>query len=309
LTYLFRTLRGAALPVLIVASALSQSINPATRPQTSPLAPSEKRNLDLALDWWREVIQSRHVELAEKYLAEDYIQHDPNAPQGRAAFVADLSKIGPPVNPIPAALAPAPVAQGAKGDFVWLVFEHEAKDPRDPSTTYRFDSVDLLRIQNGKIQEHWDSAKKDPGSAPFAASSAPAPSLWNTGKLSTEERRNVRLATEVLKDLLQYGHLELADTVIAPDYIQHNPNVPQGSSGLKVYMNGFHVAAEPIKPEWKDAPALTLANGPYVLMMWNEREKDAAAPGKDYTWNHFDLLRIENGLIQEHWDEEGLVLQ
>jgi len=82
LTYLSRILSGAALSALIVASALSQSINPATRPQTSPLSAREKRNLDVALDWWREVVQCRDVELAEKYVAEGYIQHDPNAPTG-----------------------------------------------------------------------------------------------------------------------------------------------------------------------------------------------------------------------------------
>jgi len=29
--------------------------------------------------------------------------------------------------------------------------------------------------------------------------------------------------------------------------------------------------------------------------------RDAAAC--EYTWNHFDVVRAENGLIKEHWDE------
>ena len=24
---------------------------------------------------------------------------------------------------------------------------------------------------------------------------------------------------------------------------------------------------------------------------------------KDYVWTHFDVIRVENGLIKEHWDE------
>ena len=308
MTYLKKVLAALSFMAVGAGSALSQSTNPATIPQTAPMTASETRNLDFVLSWWREVVQARHVELAGKYQAEDYIQHNPNVPTGRAGFVKFFSGLGPPLNPIPNGLSPAPVVEGAKGDFVWLVFEHEAKDPRDPSWTYRYNSVELLRIQNGKIQEHWDSEKKEPGSPAFIPSTDPAPSAWNTGKLSTSERHNIELTTEVLKDLLQYGHLELADKIIDPGYIQHNPNVLQGSEGLVRYMSGFHVVPETIKPEWKDAPVLALANGPYVLMMWNEKEKDPDNPGKDYLWNHFDVLRIENGLIKEHWDEEKLVL-
>ena len=57
-----------------------------------------------------------------------------------------------------------PVVSGAKGDFVWLIFEHEDKDPRNPANTYHYNSFDVLRIENGKVQEHWDSAQKMAGS-------------------------------------------------------------------------------------------------------------------------------------------------
>jgi len=37
--------------------------------------------------------------------------------------------------------------------------------------------------------------------------------------------------------------------------------------------------------------------------MWDRKDKDPSDSTKDYTWNHFDTVRIENGLIKEHWDE------
>ena len=58
-----------------------------------------------------------------------------------------------------------------------------------------------------------------------------------------------------------------------------------------------------IKPEWLNAPSLTLVSGPYVLMMWERKDKDPNDPARDYVWHHFDLVRVENGLIKEHWDE------
>jgi predicted SnoaL-like aldol condensation-catalyzing enzyme len=301
-----KAVSGALIFVASIAPMPAQSgssINPPTTPQTAPMNASERQNLDMVLQLWREVIEAHHTELADKYLAEDYIQHNPNVPTGRAAFLKMFGG-APPTNPIPEKLAKPPVVEGAKGDFVWLVFEDETKDPHDPLKTYRYDSFDLLRIQNGKVQEHWDSEKRVSGSPDFVASTAPAPSTWNTGKLSTEEQLNLGLATEELKDMLQYGHVELADKTMDPGYIQHNPNVPQGREGFKQFMSSRAGGSRgEIKAAWKNPPALTLADGPYVLMMWNVKEQESADPTKTYTRSHFDLLRVENRMVKEHWDE------
>jgi predicted SnoaL-like aldol condensation-catalyzing enzyme len=48
---------------------------------------------------------------------------------------------------------------------------------------------------------------------------------------------------------------------------------------------------------------LTLINGPYSFMMWDRTAKDPDDPSREYKWNHFDVVRIENNLIKEHWDE------
>jgi predicted SnoaL-like aldol condensation-catalyzing enzyme len=284
----------------------AQSINPPTNPQTVPMTAQEKKNLQFGLAFTRDVIQARHTDLSPKYQAEDYIQHNPNVPTGRAAFIAFFSR-RPPVNPIPEKLdPPAPVA-GAKGDFIWLIMEHQDKDPRDPSKTYYYNSFDVYRLnssgkEKGKIQEHWDTGQKTPL---IPAPAGPYMKVnGNTGKLSATEKKNIAIATEELKDMLQYGHLELADKSMDVNYIQHNPNVPQGREGFKQFMSRVPGRTpEAIKPEWKAAPVLTLANGPYVLMMWDRRAKDPADQSKEYTWNHFDVVRIENGIVKEHWDE------
>ena len=158
---------GAVLLALALALPLAaESINPPTRPQTAPMTAQEKKNLEMVMTWWREVLYAGHFELAPKYQAENYIQHNPNVNTGRAGFIEFFTKLGrKPMNPIPKAM-PAdqlPVVSGAKGDFVWLIFEHEDKDPRNPANTYHYNSFDVLRIENGKVQEHWDSAQKNAG--------------------------------------------------------------------------------------------------------------------------------------------------
>ena len=305
------TLAALLVPLLPVPLR-AESINPPTVVQTSPaMTDQEGRNLKFVLDWWREVIQGGHLDLSAKYQADDYIQHNPNVPTGRAAFVSFFENVVgvKPKNPIPTTLSPGPVVSGAKGDFVFLIFEQESPDPRDSTKTYHSNSFEVLRLANGKVQEHWDSAKRmpaPPGAPKPPPFEQPASQMarGNMGALSADERRNLELGVLELKDMLQYGHLELADTVMDPGYIQHNPNVPQGREGFKQFMgrNPNRTARE-IKPEWLNEPSLTLVSGPYVLMMWDRKEKDPNDATREYVWNHFDVIRIENGFIKEHWDE------
>jgi predicted SnoaL-like aldol condensation-catalyzing enzyme len=116
-------------------------------------------NKRLVYDFWREVFEAGHMELAAKYMAEGYIQHNPNVATGRVAFVDFFSK-----NVTPGAIQPrvkAPlVAILADGDLVVLAFAREAPDPKDPAKKYTTTWFDMFRIEGGKIAEHWDPATK-----------------------------------------------------------------------------------------------------------------------------------------------------
>ena len=307
----FKFVGGAALLLAMCLPMAAESINPPANPQVAPMNAQEKKNLDFVMNWWREVLFAGHLDLAPKYQAETYIQHNPSINTGRAAFVEFFGKLGrKPMDPIPAAMPKdrMSVVMGAKGDYVWLIFEQEAKDPRDASKTYHFNTFDVLRLENGKVAEHWDSPQKMPGTGAIKTGVSPKPPMqWNTGKLSKEEEKTLALGTEEMKDMLQYGHLELADKTMDPGYIQHNPMVPQGRDGFKQFMSRIPGRrpedAKPIKPEWLNAPVLTLINGPYSVMMWDRTAKDPDDPNREYKWNHFDVVRMENNLIKEHWDE------
>jgi predicted SnoaL-like aldol condensation-catalyzing enzyme len=123
-------------------------------------------------------------------------------------------------------------------------------------------------------------------------------------KLSAQEQKNLAIATRELQDMLQYNHLEIANETMADSYIQHNPNVPNGREGFVKFFGALpNRTPETIKPEWKNPPTLTIASGPYVFFMWDRKAPDPADASKEYTWDHFDMVRVENGKIQEHWDE------
>jgi predicted SnoaL-like aldol condensation-catalyzing enzyme len=117
-------------------------------------------NKRLVYDFWREVFEAGHMELAEKYMAESYIQHNPNVPTGRAAFVELFSKITKP-KAIEARVKAPLVAIVAEGDYVVLSFVSERKDPKDSAKKYTTTWFDMFRVEKGKIAEHWDPDTKE----------------------------------------------------------------------------------------------------------------------------------------------------
>lgn len=121
--------------------------------------PKLAENKRLVYDFWREVFEAGHLELADKYMAESYIQHNPNVPTGRRAFVEFFTKFKKP-KPIEAKVSAPLVSITAEGNIVVLGFVRELADPKDSSKTYTTTWFDMFRIENGKIAEHWDPAQK-----------------------------------------------------------------------------------------------------------------------------------------------------
>ena len=123
--------------------------------------PKLAANKKLAYDFFRVILRGRRLDQADKYMTEDYIQHNPNADTGMAGFKAYFSALGGE-QPIPDKLDGL-VAIQADGDYVTLSFSREYVDPAIKDATYTTTWFDMFRIVNGKIVEHWDSATKGPG--------------------------------------------------------------------------------------------------------------------------------------------------
>jgi predicted SnoaL-like aldol condensation-catalyzing enzyme len=114
-------------------------------------------NKRLVYDFWREVFEGGHLELADKYLAESYIQHNPNVPTGRAGFVGFFAKFSQP-KPVEVSVKAPLVSIVAERDLVILSFAQEHADPKDPTQKYTTTWFDMFRVTDGKIVEHWDAA-------------------------------------------------------------------------------------------------------------------------------------------------------
>ena len=150
ITVLFTNNTFAQLPVKPLApqKILLQSSNP-------KLAANKK----LVYDCWREVLEGGHMEFVEKYLAENYMQHNPTVPTGRKGFVDLFSKFAKPQPIVDTIKAPV-VAIIAESDLVVLSFAATLPEPSDSTKTYTTTWFDMFRIENGKLAEHWDGASK-----------------------------------------------------------------------------------------------------------------------------------------------------
>jgi predicted SnoaL-like aldol condensation-catalyzing enzyme len=158
------------LPV-IVAVAFSAAIFTSVSAQVAVVAKADQEqmlaspdprlaaNKRLVYNFWREVFEAGHMDLAGKYMAEGYIQHNPNVPTGRAAFVDFFSKNVAP-QPIESRIQAPLITILAEGDMVVLAFVREGIDPKDPGKKYSTTWFDMFRIENGKVAEHWDPAMK-----------------------------------------------------------------------------------------------------------------------------------------------------
>jgi len=137
-----------------------------------------------------------------------------------------------------------------------------------------------------------------------APMTAPAPVVAQDHEalLASDDPRlaaNKRLVYDMYRIVLQAGRADRAHEFIAEDYIQHNPNAAQGLAGLIDYVSSSRPVRE-IKPTLELPLIHLMAEGNYVTTAFVRPETDAK--GETYYSSWFDLYRIEDGKIAEHWD-------
>jgi predicted SnoaL-like aldol condensation-catalyzing enzyme len=120
-------------------------VGPITVTQPSSLAADDRpeHNKALVLDAMTSLFQSRDASAVERLYASDYIQHNPSIPQGRDALKALVMSLSPDVYYEPGLI----IAQGA---YVAIHGRIRGWSPV-PQVV-----VDIFRIDDGKLAEHWD---------------------------------------------------------------------------------------------------------------------------------------------------------
>ena len=248
--------------------------------QTSSKEELKMTNIQKALELIN-TFASGDTEKAKSLLAEGYIQHNLAYGTGRDAFIGSVEY-----------LASAPVKT-----TVHNIRAFEDGNKVFLQTVYNFAGAgeqvafDIFRLdENGLIAEHWDN---------LAAKAAPNPSgrtqIDGTMELKdldkTEDNRE--LVKNFLYDVMQGKRPEkTADYFNGDIYIQHNTGIADGLSGLSTALSAL--AEQGIQMIYTTTHQV-LAQGNFVLAV--SEGTFGGAPT-----SYYDLWRVENGKIAEHWD-------
>ena len=107
----------------------------------------------------------------------------------------------------------------------------------------------------------------------------------------TIQEKNKTLVLDAFDTLFNKRDYTAAEKYWSPNYIQHSAHIPPGRNGL------FDLV--------KNSPAtlkyenqLILANGDFVML---HGRFSGLGPGVS-NWIVVDIVRIENGVLAEHWD-------
>jgi predicted SnoaL-like aldol condensation-catalyzing enzyme len=279
---------GAPQPALPVVE------NPDHEQLLASAAPELASNKRRVYDLWRTLIEARDTQAAQPYLAESYIQHNPNADTGRAGVLAYFSSLGAPL-PVQDRVQAKLVAIVAEGDFVAVARVDEREQPRAYTTTW----FDLFRFQDGLIAEHWDPAVLPAGGSPRAYV-PPAANPDQEGSLASADEQlasNKRLVYDMWRTLLDAQQVEQAPQFLAAGYIQHNPQANTGLQGFLAFFRQF-AQPKPVQPTVANFIQM-IAEGDLVVLATVRSYTNAAAP---YSSTWFDMFRVSEAKLVEHWD-------
>lgn len=220
------------------------------------------------------------LELADSLLAEKYTQHNLAFADGREAFIEAVAGL----QKAPAKTTVNVVREFEDGDYVILQVVYNFAGAGEVV------NFDVFRFENGLIAEHWDNsqAKSAPNPSGHTQIDGPTEIKQNA---NTEKTRSV--VAGFIGDVLRGEHPEKLTSYYDGDkYIQHNISIADGLSGLG---NALAKMAKAGIQMIYNRTFKVLACGDYALGM-----SEGTFAGKPTVY--YDLFRVENGYIAEHWD-------
>jgi len=245
---------------------------------------SKEMNADLkalAVNGMNAAFKTYNESDVKKYFSPTYIQHNPNVPTG----------IEPILGFVPLLKQAGTVYTNHRliqdGDFVVM---HNTYDNAQAFGAEKIVTFDVLRMENGQLAEHWDAVTPLVTETASGRSQIDGPTEI-TDLDKTEE--NKALVKHFMNDILFGANPnKLTDYVSTEKYHQHNTAIKDGLDGLGEALQ--YLASIDDMFQYKTIHKI-LGEGNFVLTM-----SEGAWHGQPHSF--YDLFRIENGKIVEHWD-------
>jgi len=212
---------------------------------------------------------------------DKYIQHNLMVADGLEGFGAVLQTL-------PEGSYAKVVRAFGDGDFVFLHTEYDFFGPKV--------GFDIFRFENGLIVEHWDNLAEIAQPNPSGRTQLDGETTL-TDLDKTEE--NKQLVKGFIDDVLMGANPDrITEYISTEEYIQHNTGVADGLDGLGQALQALVEAGMPMIYKQNHR---VLGEGNFVLAVSNGTFMNEEV-------SFYDLFRIENGRIVEHWDTIEVIL-
>lgn len=222
----------------------------------------------------------KNLDTIDAHFAEPYIQHNQSVPTGLDGLKGLAAK----------AIAANPtfkyelVRIFADGD---IGVTHGVYEGFGPTPLVAFD---VFRVKDGKIVEHWDNLQPITDKNPSGRSQIDGPTeVTDVEKTDA----NKTLVGRFMDNVLIGGAFDQMPNFFDGDnYLQHNPNIADGLSGLSAGLKAMADAGVTMRITERHR---IFGEGNFVLVMSEGFIGEQATA-------FYDLFRIEDSRIAEHWD-------
>lgn len=268
-----------ALSLLLTSACAGSSVQGPTSSQSPTIATHPEPTLtkrDKAIALLRSLETGAQEPVA--YInSNKYIQHNLAVADGLDGFGALLA------NKPPSGFKAKVVRAFEEGEFVFTHTEYDFFGPKI--------GFDLFRFEDGLIVEHWDNLIESQPVNPSGRTQTDG--VTDISDIEKTDA-NKELVHGFVTDVLMNGQADKLAQYINPEkYYQHNPAIADGLDGLGQALKYF--ADKGLVLEYSKVHRI-LGEGNFVLTI---------SEGKFGQGEHvayYDLFRVEDSLIVEHWD-------
>ena len=226
-----------------------------------------------------EIFRNRDTTAIDRFFSEPFVQHDPNIVDGLSglkAFAAEIASSSTANVRIYRTLV----------DGAIVLLHSKCGGLRGFSRTLI--PFDLFRFKSGKIVEHWGGQDAEVGPNLSGHTQVDGPTAVVDRDRTEANRTLVRAFKQVVTVELRFDRI--GEFIDGDHYTQHASKVGDGVARMKSRVS------EVAKPG--GAPVLVprryVAEGNFVLALVEARTEPPTA--------NYDLFRVQNGKIAEHWD-------